>query len=259
MNAQTRKEIYDLISGKVLGKIARYEPADDHKPFFTALFSEDMVLTASLVHSFYTMFGMSVYEQISVILAEHAGFEAERQYQLLGDIDLGTSNLIDNMWEHDKNNGSRDKLWEIEQIRNSIYPAREPETTHNDSTVDFFMRKPDGQEFYFDVKTVKPNKENFESFKRKILRWVGYRLSVDRDAQITTAIALPYNPHHPDDFFSGMAGVTSKSMDPNHDIYIQEGYWNLVGNSDSTYEQLLGIFVQVGNESRAQLRQLTTR
>lgn len=39
---------------------------------------------------------MSVYEQISVILAKDAGFEAERQYTLLGSIDESTENLIHN-------------------------------------------------------------------------------------------------------------------------------------------------------------------
>jgi hypothetical protein len=108
-------------------------------------------------------------------------------------------------------------------------------------------------EYYIDIKTVKPNKEAFESYKRKLLRWVGYRLSIDRDAQLGTYIAIPYNPYHPTPYLDGMN--FGQCMDSEHDILVQENFWNLLGGDNTTYIELLEIFRQVGDELRDRLNE----
>ena len=250
MRQHVREEIYDLVRSKLISKIINYSPESEHKPFFTSIFSDARIVSASLVHSFYTSFGMSLYEQIALIIARGAGYRAERQYILKGDIDLRTSQLIDEMWEHAKSEGSYSKLYEIEKIRNSIYPARDIQQ-HSDSIIDVFLEIPSDPhpiEYYIDVKTVKPNKENFQSFKRKLLRWIGYRLSVERGANVHSCIAIPYNPYHPNPYLQSMRGGVGKSLDGEYDILVQDGFWNLVGGNETTYIELLGIFEDVGRE-----------
>nr|WP_275983607.1 TdeIII family type II restriction endonuclease [Paenibacillus hamazuiensis] len=246
VNQEVKGEIRELIRSKLISKVENYKPESEHKPFFTAIFSEDKVLTASLVHSFYTTFGMSIYEQLTMMLARAANYHVEKQYKLEGDIDLRTSQLIDEMWESDKSNGSADKLEELQKIRDSIYPARQVQV-QNDSVVDIFLRKPNGEEYYIDIKTVKPNKGEFEYHKRKLLRWAGYRYSVNRDANVSTFLAIPYNPFHPQPYTKKMWGKV-KCMDGNNDLLVQEDFWNLVGGSQSTYDDLIAIFKDVGDE-----------
>ncbi|MGG5253360.1 TdeIII family type II restriction endonuclease [Neobacillus sp. SM06] len=246
MTPQVREQIRNLVREKIITKVEKYKPESEHKPFFTAIFSEDKILTASLVHSFYTSFGMSIYEQIAIMLASAAGFHVERQYKLEGDIDLGTENLINRLWERDKTNGSGDKLEELQQIRDSIYPARQVRV-QNDSVVDLFIQKPTGEEYYIDVKTVKPNKGEFEYHKRKLLNWAAYRYSVDRKANVSTYLAIPYNPFYPAAYITSMWSK-AKCMDPEHDLLVQEDFWNLVGGSVNTYHYLIEIFKEVGAE-----------
>ncbi|HHK5559598.1 hypothetical protein CN975_16480 [Bacillus cereus] len=253
MDEGVKKQIYQLVYKKLSTKIESYRPESEHKPFFSRIFSNEMIVTHSLIQSFYTSFGMSIYEQMAEMLAYSAGYEVHRQYRLEGDIDLRTAQFIDEIWEHDKTYGSGNKLNQIEQIRENIYPARSP-VVHNDSVVDIFIKRPDGWEFYIDIKTVKPNKENFQSFKRKLLRWVGYRLSVNPSAKLVTAIAIPYNPFHPTPYSQGMRH--GQSLDANYDILVQEQFWNLVGGSDTTYIELLEIFTSVGNELRNQVEEM---
>lgn len=246
MDGVVKKEISNLIKSKLVAKVEKYKPESEHKPFFTAIFSQDKILTASLIHSFYTTFGMSIYEQLTMMLAKSANYHVEKQYNLAGDLDLRTSQLIDEMWEYDKSNGSDGKLEELEKIRNSIYPARQVQV-QNDSVVDIFLRKPTGEEFYIDIKTVKPNKGEFEYHKRKLLRWAGYRFSVNREANVSTYLAIPYNPFHPQPYTKKMWGKV-KCMDGSNDLLVQEDFWNLVGGSEYTYENLLAIFKDVGQE-----------
>ena len=94
MKKETREAIKNLIKNVVRNKIENFESETEYKPFFDAIFDKKQVITHSLVHSFYTTFGMSIYEQISILLARDQGYYAERQYILKGEIDKKTEQLI---------------------------------------------------------------------------------------------------------------------------------------------------------------------
>jgi len=74
----------------------------------------------SFIQSMNTTFGISIWEQVAVILAKSAGFQAERQYDLLGSIDSETEKLIQNI-HYDLRAGTRQvgKLEEIELPKDS--------------------------------------------------------------------------------------------------------------------------------------------
>ena len=87
MKTETRSKVKKLIKEVILSKIDNYSAETEYKPFFQAIFTKEQILTHTIVHSFYTSFGMSIYEQLVKILAEGAGYEAHTQYDLLGEID----------------------------------------------------------------------------------------------------------------------------------------------------------------------------
>jgi hypothetical protein len=242
MQDDTKAKIKSLIMSAVMKKLENYAPETEHRPFIKALLSEEVIYIASFVQSLNTTFGMSIYEQIGQIIAEDAGAYAQRQYPLIGFIDAATSAKITEIWEQVKTSGGSNKAREIEEIRSLISrsdsPARIPE-----SMVDLIVRKPDGQEAYFDITTVKPNKKEFEALKRKMLLWAALRLSTDNSARLGTYIAIPYNPYYPNPYFRW----NTASLDPNGDIMVQEDFWNFLGDSDNTYEELLGIFNEAGD------------
>jgi hypothetical protein len=139
-----RNEIKNLISQKLTTKIENFRLENlEHKPFVANLLSREKQAIASFVQSVYTTFGMSIYEQIAIMIAQGAGYQAARQYALIGDIDMRTEQLIDHMWAESKENGCDDKNGQIEQIRESIYQARTP-IQRNDSIVDLYVRTNDG-------------------------------------------------------------------------------------------------------------------
>ena len=217
MKEDTKTKLKTLILGAIGNKLENYAPETDHKPFIKALLSEKDIYIASFVQSLNTTFGMSIYEQIGEIIAKGAGAYAQRQYTLKGFIDTATLSKISEIWESVKTSGGSNKEREIEEIRGLIRrsdsPARIPE-----SIVDLFVKKPDGQEAYFDITTVKPNKKEFEALKRKVLLWVALRLSTDNSARLGTYIAIPYNPYYPKPYTRWTKG----SLDPNGDIMVQE-------------------------------------
>ena len=51
------------------------------------------------------------------------------------------------------------------------------------------------QEYYFEIKTVKPNIDVFTASKKKMLDWVARK-----DKDIKSIVALPYNPYAPNPY-----------------------------------------------------------
>ncbi|MBN1073251.1 TdeIII family type II restriction endonuclease [Clostridium botulinum] len=250
ISIQTKMEIKKLITDTVLNKFNNFSLETEYKPFFQSMFSEKDIITGAVIQSLYTTFGMSIYEQIAIILAKSAGFHAEGHYKLHGEIDSVTENLIQDYWTNLKNglknklSISSNKLEEIQMIRNSIKQGRE--LLDGDSIVDVYIRKPSGEEFFIDITTVKNNLKGFEVLKLKMLRWIGLKLSINVNATLNSFIAIPYNPYYPNAYIESRWNATI--LDGNNDILIQEEFWNFVGNDSNTFAELICIFQEVGQE-----------
>lgn len=244
MNKDTKEEIKKLLFEKINKKIDSYKAETEYRPFFEAIFSKKQIRKASIIQSFYTSFGMSIYEQIGEILAKSQGYEAERQYELLGSIDNDTENLINKIIRDliDKKR-TADLNAEINLIGSSIKNSK-PLQMDNDRTVDLFIKK-GKEEYYFDLKTVKPNKTDFESFKRKLLRWIGLRLSQSKDVKLNVAIAMPYNPYYPKRYVRFGSDILFDKTQ----LLVQDDFWNLIGGK-GTFQELIEIHKEVGNVLR---------
>jgi hypothetical protein len=200
---------------------------------------------ASLIQSFYTSFGTSVYEQMAVLLAKkNAGYHAERQYVLKGEIDTKTEILINDMHLEILRTGVTErKADQIEMIRNSILPGTSQQDP--ESIVDVFIKTPTGLEYYFDVTSPKCNIKEFRTLKKKLLRWVALRLSIDKAANINTALAIPYNPYYPEPY----ARWTSTNLYDANELMVGPDFWNFVA-AENVYDDLLLLFREVGQELR---------
>ena len=244
----SRKEIKDLILNKIQNKIRSYTSETDHKPFFEAIFKKDIILKASIMQSIYTSFGMSIYEQIGIILAQSAGYDACRQYKMLGSIDDDTKLIIDRICNLPIDTYT--KAEEVEMIRESIQPG--PAATSPDSTVDVRFVKNDETEICVDITTVKPNKKETRSMRKKLLEWTAMRLSQDPYANIETYIGIPYNPYYPNDYSRPF--VLSDSHYPD-EVLVQEALWEMFAGRE-VYLELIDIFHEVGAELEQQIRTL---
>jgi len=248
LNRKTREEICKLLINIVRTKLRDYKPETNHMPFHFRLLGRDRYAMFSFIQSMNTTFGISIWEQVAVILAKSAGFQAERQYDLLGSIDSETEKLIQNI-HYDLRAGTRQvgKLEEIELIRKSIkrgVPKKDP-----DSRADLFLKIGD-EENYFDITSAKPNMKEFAALKLKLLRWTALRLSQDKNAHVFTRLAIPYNPYHPQPYqrwtLKGLYDLDKG------EILVGEEFWNFVANDD-IYDDLLDVFQEAGNELREEI------
>ncbi|MGQ9701822.1 MAG: TdeIII family type II restriction endonuclease [bacterium] len=139
------------------------------------------------------------------------------------------------------------KMDEVEQIRKEIKKGQA--RVDPDSIVDLFVKIKD-TENYFDITSAKPNMKEFVALILKLLRWTALRLSQDKNANVFTRLAIPYNPYHPEPYerwtLKGLYDLKKG------EILVGEEFWNFVA-SGNIYEELLNVFQKVGEELREEI------
>ncbi|MGB4703916.1 MAG: TdeIII family type II restriction endonuclease [Candidatus Saccharicenans sp.] len=248
LSLKTKKEISDLLFSTVRDKLKNYKPETIHMPFHHRLLGKDRYAMFSFLQSMNTTFGISIWEQVAVILANGAGNIAKRQHKLLGEIDNNTEKIISDIhYRLRKGQIISNKIMEIEQIRKSIKRGRPK--IDPDSVVDLFVMVK-SEENYFDITSAKPNMKEFVALKLKLLRWTGLRLSQKKDVNIFTRLAIPYNPYYPEPYerwtLRGMYDLKRG------EVLVGKEFWNFVANDD-IYEDLLDLFQEVGKELRKEI------
>lgn len=105
-------------------------------------------------------------------------------------------------------------------------------------------------ENYFDITSAKPNIKEFVSLKIKLLIWIALRLSQNKEPEVFTRLAIPYNPYHPQPYerwtLKGLYDLEKQ------EILVGEEFWNFVA-CDNIYEELLDIFQDVGKKLRDEI------
>lgn len=221
----------------------------DTNLFFLEMFGKKVMFTSKLITSLQTAFGMSFYEQISKELGELVGYEVQNQYKITGYLHIDAKNYLDDLLENLQYAPGR----EVEYRRLSeIYEQTKAEMGDlaeiPDSTVDVFIKKPDGTEIFIDITTVKPNKKEFRTMKLKILKWYFLRLShgdISPD-KIKTYIAIPYNPEsRTDNTYTRWNNYYDKD-----DLLVGDELWKLVSNNQFSLDDMIEVFKEIGIESK---------
>ena len=93
-----KEKIVVLLEKKIEDKLRRYARETSSMPFLTRLIQDsEKVAAYSFVHSVATTLGMSIYEHVSVILAEKTANESFRNYDVGGVISRQQKSVIDDI------------------------------------------------------------------------------------------------------------------------------------------------------------------
>lgn len=233
-------------------KVSRLSNAIDQGDtnlFFLKMFGKKVMFTSKLITSLQTAFGMSFYEQISKELGEFVGYEVHNQYKLKGFLHEQAKAYLDDLLESLEYTPSRNNEYtQLNKIYENNIESIGDLVEIPDSTVDVFVKKPDGTEIFIDITTVKPNKKEFRTMKQKILKWYFLRLShgdITPD-KIHTYIAIPYNPES-----SNSNEYTRwKSYYDRADLLVGDELWQLVSGEIFSLEDMIGVFEEIGEESK---------
>lgn len=235
-------------------KFQNYNPEPASMPFHTRLLGSDRLALYAFIHSLNTNFGTSIFEPVAVALASGRFTSASSQQtaglEMYSDAQLVIQDIMDNLTTAST---SPCKPEEIDAIR-AVCQSGEVKRV-KPTKVDVKLIGNDGTIYLIDIKTAKPNAGSFKEFKRTLLEWVAVTLAENPQANISTMIAIPYNPYEPGPYNRWtMRGM----IDLNHELKVAAEFWDFLGG-EGAYNELLGCFERVGIELRPEIDEYFNR
>jgi len=245
LSKNQKNKIIALLERKIEDKLRRYARGTSSMPFLTRLIQDsEKVAAYSFIHSIATTLGMSIYEDVSKIIAEENSQECFTKYDVGGVISREQKYIIDEIIRKLRN--GEKKANHDEEVKMILSASSKDGKAQKEGRIaDFYMLR-NGLEHYFEIKTVKPNIDVFTKSKVKLLEWVARRRK-----PVKVFLAFPYNPYYPQPYerFTEQ-GVLEKGKE----FLIGKEYWDFLGG-EKTFEDLLELFDFVGKTFKEKIQQ----
>lgn len=248
-----RKEFRDLIKSefinctkntldRVKSSINMKDAGGNYKPFHDAILIPEAILWSKFERSFSTSFGQRLIEEVSLIVAKAYGATStSHQKETIIKIPKEINEAIEKHIQEIKEGNIRgDWKNDISQI-SSIKTNKE---FHVAKIISDLWFERDGKEYFFSIKTVKPNIDQTLEAKRDLLKiWFSNKNS-------KVYYGLYYNPwgeNRAD--YSHNPPMKVFNFHKDEVVLIGKDYWDMIGKS-GTYEILLEIAKEAGKETK---------
>jgi len=244
LTTRQSKQIKDYLVEKIRQKLATYNPETNSMPFHFRLLGKDRMALFSFIQSVNTMLGTSIFEQVGEMIAGPGAKRAIGQYkEFEGYISSKAVLKIDSIMR-DLRSASRepDKEKETKEVLAAASKGNLGKKLKK--RVDLFVEMKDGTEYYFEIKTAKPNINEFTGIKKQMLDWIAMRSSEKPKANVQTIVAIPYNPYEPKPY---ERWTLQGLFDLRQEVLVGPEFWDLLGGKN-TYKDLLKVFAQAGLE-----------
>lgn len=245
LSNKQKNKITSLLEKKIEDKLRRYVRETSSMPFLTRLIQDsEKVAAYSFIHSIATTLGMSIYEDVSKIIAEESTKECFTKYDVGGVLSREQKSVIDDIVRKLRNGEKKvNHDQEVKQVLS--VSAKDGKAQKEGRIADFYMLK-NGVEHYFEIKTVKPNIDVFTKSKSKLLEWIARRRR-----PVKVFLVFPYNPYYPQPY----ERFTEQGMlEKGKEFLIGKEYWDFLGG-EKTFEQLLELFDLVGKKFKEKIQQ----
>ncbi len=243
LTKKQQEEIKQYLIEKIRKKLENYRPETKAMPFHYRLLGKDRMALFSFIHSVNTMLGQSIFEHIGKLIAKAKQKEAIDQYKGLEGFISKEAVLTDQIMR-DLRAARRTPNKEKETEEILVVASKGDLGRKLKKRVDLFVKTQDGTEYYFELKSAKPNINEFTGIKRQLLEWIALRGSEEKGVRIKTIVAIPYNPYEPEPY---ERWTLQGLFDLKEEVLVGEEFWNFLGGKN-TYHDLLSVFEKAGLE-----------
>lgn len=247
LSRRQKQEVSSLLKQKIRNKLSKYSPETQSMPFHFRLLGRDRMALYSFIHSVNTMLGQSIFEKVGEIIAKTNFDEVESQYKMEGYLSDKAVLEIDKIMLELKTTGKQANASEENDRIKSVAKSGSLGKMRK-QRVDLFVAR-SGEEYNFEIKTVKPNIDIFARTKEKLLQWKAMRYSVNQDIIVKSYICIPYNPEAPNPY---SRWTLQGLYDLDQEVLVAEEFWDFLGGKGA-YEELLDIFEKTGIELRDEI------
>ena len=244
LTTRQSKQIKEYLVEKIRQKLANYDPETNSMPFHFRLLGKDRMALFSFIQSVNTILGTSIFEQVGKMIAEPRAKRAIGQYkEFEGYISSEAVLKIDHIMR-DLRSASRkpNKEQETKEVLAVTHKGEMGKKLKK--RVDLFVEMKNGIEYYFEIKSAKPNINEFTGIKKQMLDWIAMRGSEKPKAKVKTIVAIPYNPYEPKPY---ERWTLQGLFDLKEEVLVGVEFWDLLGGKN-TYEDLLKVFEEAGLE-----------
>jgi len=257
MNAETRGRVQVLLTNFMDRWIADSIPAGELDriasegvsprglltPFHDALVPGITLLGE---RSFSTRLG-NLHEDIAAVIAEEAHAEVRQPLDLSGSIPVLSREFItQRIGQLERREAAPDAQYEREQILGHF-----GQRVNASTRIDLYLRTHEDHEHFFEIKSGKPNKGQCIEMKQRLMT----ALAIRHGESAYAWWGIPYNPYGLGPYLHAFA---LPFFDFEHEVMLGEQFWNFVGDA-GTYEELLEVYRQVGEEFAERLHELRER
>jgi len=242
LSKEQSKEIKEYLVGKIRHKLDNYNPETNSMPFHYRLLGKDRMALFSFIHSVNTTLGVSIFEQVGALIAKPYSKQVIGQYRdfegyLSSEAVLKIDNITRELRAATRNPDKEKETKEVLAVANEGKQGKKQK-----KRIDLFMEAKDGVEYFFEIKTAKPNIDVFKSVKKQLLEWIAMRGSQKPGVKIKTIVAIPYNPYEPEPY---ERWTLQGLFDLEEEVLVGKEFWDFLGGKN-TYEDLLDVFEEAG-------------
>ena len=238
----------EVIRSAICSKLDSYDPEPSDKPFQVRLLGRDRMALYTFIQSLNTTFGTSIYEPVAKVIAADRFDRVELQAKAPNTMSVGVSNMIGEIVRRLRAADTAPVRSEHDRELRSAQVADTEKLSVKLTKIDVLLQR-DNKLYLVDIKTAKPNKSNFENYKRQLLEWMGAFIEQDSDLDVYPMIAIPYNPYAPEPY---RRWTLRGMLDLEHELRVADEFWDFLGGNGA-YEQLLDCFERVGIQLREEI------
>jgi len=248
LSKQQKEEIKKYLITKIKEKLAEYSPETTSMPFHFRLLGKDRMALFSFIQSVNTTLGTSIFEKVGQIITKPLVKESKDRYDFEGFISDSAVLKIDLIMRNLRS-ATRKPNKDLEMKEVSLVSQKGKMGEKLKKRVDLFIVNRNGAEDYFEIKSAKPNINEFTGIKKQLLDWVAMRASINPEIKIRTFVAIPYNPYEPQQY---ERWTLQGLFDLEKEVLVGKEFWDMLGGKN-TYEELLTIFETAGIELRSEI------
>ena len=213
----------------------------DLKPFHESLLPDGILRISEFERSFSTRLGSS-FEECARMIASANHAQAVRGYRLTGTISAAAVKRIEHFNNETSSGGMHTPY--LKMVDEVVMASGKGGGENRQCIADLFIETKTGEEFYFEIKSPKPNKGQCLEATSRLLHIQA--ITHQKYPRARAYYATAYNPYGTEKS-SYRHSFLVNYMDIRDQVLIGSEFWNLVGG-DGTYEEILQIYQEVGRE-----------
>lgn len=212
------------------------------KPFHESILPDGVLRISEFERSFSTKLG-STLEECARLIASSRFRIATRRYRLSGTVSAAALSTIESVTSDIDSNGMQRSYLEVARIVSQTYSG-DMANVRRSRLFDLFLEDSQGNQFFFEMKSPKPNKDQCTRVTARLL--LVHAMQRQAPEKIRTYYAMSYNPYG-DDRKLYSHDIALRYLDMENQVLLGNEFWEFIGGP-GTYDEVKELYREVGVE-----------